>query len=76
MTPLQRFGKYAAAASYHYADDSTKEWVLARRAKDNAMKVYRAHPDLWEQMDAIGKDQLWGREFIRLSDEIKSEESA
>ena len=78
MTPLQEFGKHAASASYHYEELSINFPGARKRhlsAVDNAMRVYRAHPDLWGQMDAIGRDQLWGREFVRLSDEIKAEES-
>ena len=74
MTPLQEFGKYAASATY-------KLQLMAEYEREHegaifyAMKVYHAHPDLREEMDAIGRDQLWGREFVRLSDKIKAEEA-
>jgi len=70
MTVLEEFKKHASAASFHYADDSGKEWGSARKRKDQAMQLYRDNPELRADMREIGKKQLWAYDFKNLAEEI------
>ena len=47
----------AGKASFHYADDSCKEWHLADDAKQAALKIFDAHPELHDKMRA--NTELW-----------------
>lgn len=61
--PVEEFRKYANAASFHYADDTCKEWDEASRFENRAMQIYHENPDHHEEMNKIGKSQLWGMTF-------------
>ena len=57
---LEEFKRLGDLASYHYADDSCKEWGLAGAAKNAAMKLYYAATvEQQEQMKVIAKGFLW-----------------
>ena len=60
---IQQFEKHARACSYHYADDSGKEWGLAREEKAKALELFDTHPDLQLEMRKIADSQLWAGEF-------------
>ena len=62
---LRAFESHANSASFHYADDSGKEWGSARSRKRQAMALYESHPDLREHMRPIGERQLWALDFRR-----------
>jgi hypothetical protein len=72
-TPLKEFTHYGMQASYHYADDSAKEWGLAREAVSKAMLIYRAHPECREEMRAAGKEFLWAMDFKLKAEKIDNE---
>lgn len=59
MTPLEAFEKAGMNASYHYADDSGKEWRLGRDEQSKAEEIFAANPELQEQMKAIATKFLW-----------------
>jgi len=46
-------------ASYHYADDSTKEWGTAREMQKIALKIFDACPEYQNEMRRVSKDFLW-----------------
>ena len=46
-------------ASYHYADDSGKEWPLGTLHRDRALAVYEKRPDLESRLLEVGKKFLW-----------------
>ena len=56
---LERFKKHARDASYHYADDSTKEWGLGDREKRQALELFDANPDLQPAMRDAAARELW-----------------
>jgi len=55
--PLENYFSLARKASFHYADDSGKEWDLAGKAKRAALEIFDAHPELHKEMRAI--QTLW-----------------
>ncbi len=48
---VDEFVRLGNLASYHFADDSGKEWSDGFAAKAEAMKIYHAHPDLQAEME-------------------------
>ena len=46
-------------ASYHYADDSGKEWKLGTIHWDKALAIWRANPELTPRFLEVGKKLLW-----------------
>ena len=56
---LIKFKRHASRASYHYADDSCKEWDLAKQDKDAALKLFDDNPDMQAEMRGLAKDELW-----------------
>lgn len=56
---LSSFEQHGKAASYHYADDSGKEWHLGVLERDKALAIWRKHKYLTEEMKVIGKGFLW-----------------
>ncbi len=42
---IEQFWSLARKASFHYADDSTKEWGLGRDAKSKAISMLRRNPN-------------------------------
>lgn len=64
-TILEKFAKHARAASYHYADDSCKEWGLAKQQLDAALQLFDGHPELQAEMREAAKDELWSLSMER-----------
>lgn len=62
---LQDFKQLGETASYHYADDSTKEWDLASRAEQKALEIFDNHPDLEEKFREIALGFLWSLSMKR-----------
>jgi len=56
---LAKFEELGNRASFHYADDSCKEWDLARNIRDEAEALFIQHPELREEMLKISKGFLW-----------------
>ena len=56
---LEEFKKLGQKASFHYADDTTKEWSLGDTAKRETLKLFDSYPELQDQMRVIAKDFLW-----------------
>lgn len=56
---LIKFKCHASSASFHYADDSCKEWGLAKQDKNDALKIFDENPELQNEMREIAKDELW-----------------
>ena len=56
---VQFFKHYGLRASYHYADDSTKEWRYGAMAKDKAYKIAAAYPQCEEQFKEVAQNFLW-----------------
>jgi len=62
---LIKFKRHASRASYHYADDSCKEWGLAKQDKDAALKIFDDNPAMQSEMRLIAKDELWSLSAAR-----------
>ena len=56
---LSSFEQHGKSASYHYADDSGREWHLGALERDKALAIWRAHKHLTEEMRVIAKGFLW-----------------
>ena len=52
---LEEFKKAGLDASFHYADDTGKEWHLAYPLVDKCMKLSKEHPSLHTEMKEIAK---------------------
>ena len=59
MSVLTEFESLGKSASYHYADDSGKEWGAAKRSERAAMILFHDHPELQEEMKEIARGFLW-----------------
>ena len=46
-------------ASYHYADETTKEWGLARKMEKIALMIFDACPEHRATMREVAKGFLW-----------------
>ena len=55
----ETFKKHGVWASYHYADDSGKEWVHGYTEKKLALIIFDDNPDLQAEMREIATDFLW-----------------
>lgn len=62
---LTEFKRLGAKASFHYADDSCKEWDLAYGAEREALRLYDEHPELEDEMREIAGGFLWSLEWKR-----------
>ena len=51
MTIIEQFLKHGNSASFHYADDSGREWAAARLDEYEAMQLYMDNPDMQEEME-------------------------
>jgi hypothetical protein len=69
MPTLDDFWKLARKASFHYADDSGKEWHLGSRAESAALRMLRENPEWIPEVRAN-----WG-ELWRLPEEFKNADS-
>jgi len=56
---LIEFQRHASRASYHYADDSCKEWGLAKQEKDAAIKLFDDNPSMQNEMREMASGELW-----------------
>lgn len=56
---IKQFRDFGNRASYHYADDSGSEWDLAKAEKEKALSIYRANPELQEEMKKVAAGFLW-----------------
>ena len=65
MDILENFKELGEKASYHYADDTCKEWSLGDKAKSECLEIFDANPDLHNTMRAIAKGFLWSLGFER-----------
>ena len=58
-TLIELFKKHAKQASFHYADDTCKEWNLAREEKKMALKIFDENPELQTELRELAKNELW-----------------
>lgn len=63
---IEQFKKHGDKASYHYADDSCREWGLADKEKANAIAVFDSNPSEQEEMRRVARGFLWGYELTQL----------
>jgi len=56
---LIKFKRHASRASYHYADDSCKEWGLVKQDKDVALKLFDDNPAMQDEMREMAAGELW-----------------
>jgi hypothetical protein len=63
---LKEFTDLGMSASFHYADDSGKEWTLANDQKRKAEQLYIQNPDLRPRMEEIAFGFLWSLDTARL----------
>lgn len=56
---IEEFRMLGLAASFHYADDTTKEWAMADAQKKKALKIFDDNPHLHEHMRVISAQFLW-----------------
>lgn len=53
------FKRLGGVASYHYADDSTKEWGEGDKAMKSALKIFDEHPEFQWKFRELAKGFLW-----------------
>ena len=70
---IEKFTKHGNKASYHYADDSCREWDLAKAEVVKAIAVFDASPEHHAEMREIAKGFLWASEFSRKRPDNKIE---
>lgn len=58
-TIQEQFETAGNQASYHYADDSGREWGSGHAAKAVAMQLYWDNPELQAELAEIAKGFLW-----------------
>ena len=56
---LTKFESLGLSASFHFADDSGKEWSIAHKEQSEAIALYKQHPELQERMMELSKQFLW-----------------
>ena len=56
---LEEFEHLGISASFHFADDSCKEWGTARKQEAKAIALFRDNPELQDEMREIAKGFLW-----------------
>lgn len=59
LPSLAQFAKEGRDASYHYADDSGKEWQQGALARDRAIAIWQKNKHLTEKMLYLARDFLW-----------------
>lgn len=64
---VEQFKDHGMSASYHYADDSCREWGAGDREKSKAMKLFNDNPDLQDDMSKVAEKFLWAPDFKRLT---------
>ena len=60
---LEELKKCGMDASYHYADDTGKEWKFAYSLVDKCIKLVKEHPELHEEMKEIAKHFIFSMNF-------------
>lgn len=56
---LRDFERAGKNASFHFADDSGREWHLGYAERDKAIALWRGNKHLTQEMLEIGKHFLW-----------------
>lgn len=56
---VEQFNTLGQSASYHYADDSGKEYGLGVAKEREAMVLFHAHPELEDQFREKANGFLW-----------------
>ena len=56
---LTEFKRLGDSASFHFADDSCKEWGLAITDEAKAIAIFKSNPELQAEMTVISKGFLW-----------------
>lgn len=56
---IDHYKSLARSASYHYADDSGKEWDQAREYEQKALDLFYAYPQMERKLRAAHKGNLW-----------------
>ena len=62
---VETFKQHGMKASYHYADDSGKEWGHGSREKKLALILFDDNPDLQAEMREIASQFLWSLQSDR-----------
>ena len=62
---VKEFKRLANLASFHYADDSCKEWGQAAERKNEALAIFDAHPELETELRHAAIGELWNLEGHR-----------
>ena len=62
---VTEFREAGNLASYHYADDSCKEWRLGDEAKRKALALFDSHPELQAEMREQARGFLWSLSMER-----------
>jgi len=64
-------------ASYHYADDSCREWDQAREYKKIALDLFDACPEYQNEMREVAKRFLWSlkeeRPYSKEGEKVRNE---
>lgn len=72
---IEQFDALGRSASYHYADDSGKEFHAGADKEKEAMALYHAHPELEAEFRAKAFKFLWSLD-ITLRYEARAEYAA
>ena len=56
---IEIFNTLGQKASYHFADDSGREWGQASEYKNIALDLFDACPEYQDEMREIAKKFLW-----------------
>ena len=59
MTIVEQFEYIGRTASYHYADDSGREWSDGDKLKRVAVAIFEDNPELQAEMREVAKGFLW-----------------
>ena len=62
---LDNFKKAGMSASYHYADNTGKEWGAAHKLERECLNMFDANPDSQDEMREIAKGFLWSLNSTR-----------
>jgi len=58
MSDINEFWRLARKASFHFADDTTKEWRMGSDAESAAIKLLDEHPE-WLPEVRANWGELW-----------------
>lgn len=64
---LIEFNRHGQNASFHYDDDSNKEWHIGDEEKRIALEVFDAFPALQAEFRKIARNFSWSLELERPS---------